>query len=176
MESDADVQLDLSKTMNFADAVSVGFTLMFSIALFRMFFGGMMGGGGPPNPFNIGEKELEVESQIPTRFEDVQGIDNAKDELQEIVGFLRDPTQYIASGAKIPKGALLTGKPGTGKTLLARAIAGESSVPFIQCSGSSFVEMFVGVGAKRVRDIFEMARNNQPCICLLYTSPSPRDA
>ena len=74
---------------------------------------------------------MEIESQIPTRFDDVQGIDNAKDELQEIVGFLRDPTQYIVSGAKIPKGALLTGKPGTGKTLLARAIAGESSVPFI---------------------------------------------
>ena len=168
IESDADVQLDLSKTMNFADAVSVGFTLMFSIALFRILFGGMMGGGGgPPNPFNMGEKELEIESQIPTRFDDVQGIDNAKDELQEIVGFLRDPTQYIVSGEKIPKGALLTGKPGTGKTLLARAIAGESSVPFIQCSGSSFVEMFVGVGAKRVRDIFEMARNNQPCIVFI---------
>ena len=104
IESDADVQLDLSKTMNFADAVSVGFTLMFSIALFRILFGGMMGGGGgPPNPFNMGEKELEIESQIPTRFDDVQGIDNAKDELQEIVGFLRDPTQYIVSGAKIPK-------------------------------------------------------------------------
>ena len=82
-------------------------------------------------------------------------------------GFLRDPTQYIVSGAKIPKGALLTGKPGTGKTLLARAIAGESSVPFIQCSGSSFVEMFVGVGAKRVRDVFEMARKVQPCIVFI---------
>lgn len=165
MESDADVQLDLSNSMSFADVVSVGFTLLFSIALFRMFFGGM--GGGPPNPFGMNEKQMEVESEIATRFDDVQGIDNAKDELQEIVGFLRDPTQYIVSGAKIPKGALLAGKPGTGKTLLARAIAGESSVPFIQCSGSSFVEMFVGVGAKRVRDIFEMARKNQPCIVFI---------
>jgi cell division protease FtsH len=165
MESDADVQLDLSNSMSFADVVSVGFTLLFSIALFRMFFGGM--GGGPPNPFGMNEKQMEVESEITTRFDDVQGIDNAKDELQEIVGFLRDPTQYIVSGAKIPKGALLAGKPGTGKTLLARAIAGESSVPFIQCSGSSFVEMFVGVGAKRVRDIFEMARKNQPCIVFI---------
>ena len=165
MESDADVQLDLSNSMSFADIVSVGFTLLFSIALFRMFFGGM--GGRPTNPFGMNEKQMEVESEITTRFDDVQGIDNAKDELQEIVGFLRDPTQYIVSGAKIPKGALLAGKPGTGKTLLARAIAGESSVPFIQCSGSSFVEMFVGIGAKRVRDIFEMARNNQPCIVFI---------
>src|SRR5210317_9748 len=165
MESDADVQLDLSNSMNFADIVSVGFTLLFSIALFRMFFGGM--GSGPPNPFGMNEKQMEVESEITTRFDDVQGIDNAKGELQEIVGFLRDPTQYIVSGAKIPKGALLAGKPGTGKTLLALAIAGESSVPFIQCSGSSFVEMFVGVGAKRVRDIFEIARKNQPCIVFI---------
>ena len=165
MESDADVRLDLSRSVNFSDVTSIGFTFIFFIALFRMFFGGA--GGSPPNPFNMGEKETEIESQITTRFDDVQGIDNAKDELQEIVGFLRDPTQYIVSGAKIPKGALLTGKPGTGKTLLARAIAGESSVPFIQCSGSAFVEMFVGVGAKRVRDIFETARKNQPCIVFI---------
>ncbi len=165
MESDADVRLDLSRSANLSDVTSIGFTFIFFIALFRMFFGGV--GGSPPNPFNMGEKETEIESQITTRFDDVQGIDNAKDELQEIVGFLRDPTQYIVSGAKIPKGALLTGKPGTGKTLLARAIAGESSVPFIQCSGSAFVEMFVGVGAKRVRDIFETARKNQPCIVFI---------
>ena len=165
MESDADVRLDLSRSVNFSDVTSIGFTFIFFIALFRMFLGGA--GGSPPNPFNMGEKETEIESQITTRFDDVQGIDNAKDELQEIVGFLRDPTQYIVSGAKIPKGALLMGKPGTGKTLLARAIAGESSVPFIQCSGSAFVEMFVGVGAKRVRDIFETARKNQPCIVFI---------
>jgi cell division protease FtsH len=127
----------------------------------------MLFSGRGVSPFNMSEKPTEVENEITTRFDDVQGIDNAKDELQEIVGFLRDPTQYIVSGAKIPKGALLTGKPGTGKTLLARAIAGESSVPFIQCSGSSFVEMFVGVGAKRVRDVFEMARKVQPCIVFI---------
>ena len=166
MESDANIQTDLSSSMSFGDITSIGFTILLSIALFRMFIGGM-GGGGGANPFNMGEKPLDVEDEIMTRFDDVQGIDSAKDELQEIVGFLRDPTQYIVSGAKIPKGALLTGKPGTGKTLLARAIAGESSVPFIQCSGSSFVEMFVGVGAKRVRDVFEMARKNQPCIVFI---------
>jgi len=167
MESDANIQTDLSSSMSFGDITSIGFTILLSIALFRMFIGGMGGGGGGANPFNMGEKPLDVEDEITTRFDDVQGIDSAKDELQEIVGFLRDPTQYIVSGAKIPKGALLTGKPGTGKTLLARAIAGESSVPFIQCSGSSFVEMFVGVGAKRVRDVFEMARKNQPCIVFI---------
>ena len=166
IESDANVQLDLSRSINVDDVVSIGFMIMISVALFRMFFSGM-GSNGPPNPFGMNDKQAEIESEITTRFDDVQGIDNAKDELQEIVGFLRDPTQYIASGAKIPKGALLTGKPGTGKTLLARAIAGESSVPFVQCSGSSFVEMFVGVGAKRVRDIFEMARANQPCIVFI---------
>jgi len=166
MESDANIQTDLSSSMSFGDITSIGFTILLSIALFRMFIGGM-GGGGGANPFNMGEKPLDVEDEITSRFDDVQGIDSAKDELQEIVGFLRDPTQYIVSGAKIPKGALLTGKPGTGKTLLARAIAGESSVPFIQCSGSSFVEMFVGVGAKRVRDVFEMARKNQPCIVFI---------
>jgi len=166
MESDANIQTDLSSSMSFGDITSIGFTILLSIALFRMFIGGM-GGGGGANPFNMGEKPPDVEDEITTRFDDVQGIDSAKDELQEIVGFLRDSTQYIVSGAKIPKGALLTGKPGTGKTLLARAIAGESSVPFIQCSGSSFVEMFVGVGAKRVRDVFEMARKNQPCIVFI---------
>ena len=166
MESDANIQTDLSSSMSFGDITSIGFTILLSIALFRMFIGGM-GSGGGANPFNMGEKPHDVEDEIMTRFDDVQGIDSAKDELQEIVGFLRDSTQYIVSGAKIPKGALLTGKPGTGKTLLARAIAGESSVPFIQCSGSSFVEMFVGVGAKRVRDVFEMARKNQPCIVFI---------
>lgn len=163
IESDADVSIDFETPgMSFGDITSIGFTLLLGFALLRMVFS-----GGGVNPFNMSEKPTEVENEITTRFDDVQGIDNAKDELQEIVGFLRDPTQYIVSGAKIPKGAILTGKPGTGKTLLARAIAGESSVPFIQCSGSSFVEMFVGVGAKRVRDVFEMARKVQPCIVFI---------
>ena len=163
MESDADVSVDFAtSSVSFGDITSIGFTLLLAFALLRMLFSGR-----GVSPFNMSEKPTEVENEITTRFDDVQGIDNAKDELQEIVGFLRDPTQYIVSGAKIPKGALLTGKPGTGKTLLARAIAGESSVPFIQCSGSSFVEMFVGVGAKRVRDVFEMARKVQPCIVFI---------
>ena len=94
-------------------------------------------------------QEFTAEQEIKTRFSDVEGIDAAKDELEEIVDFLKQPERYYGSGAKIPRGALLAGKPGTGKTLLARAIAGESNVPFIQCSAANFVEMFVGVGAKR---------------------------
>jgi cell division protease FtsH len=144
------------------DFVSLFFMILFFVAIFRMF--NQVQGGAP---FDMMKKEIDVESEIKTRFEDVQGIDSAKDELEEIVDFLRKPEKFFGTGAKIPKGALLTGKPGTGKTLLARAIAGESSVPFIQCSGSSFVEMFVGVGAKRVRDIFELARQNQPCIVFI---------
>lgn len=121
--------------------------------------------GGPPN-FTM-KKSLEVQHNIDTRFEDVQGIDDAREELEEMVDFLREPSKYSKSGAKIPKGALLIGNPGTGKTLLARAIAGESSVPFIQVSASSFVEMFVGLGAKRVRDIFEEAKKIEPCIIFI---------
>jgi cell division protease FtsH len=113
------------------------------------------------------QKKVDMDTEIETRFSDVEGIDNARYELEEIVDFLKNPEQYNGSGAKIPKGAILSGLPGTGKTLLARAIAGESSVPFIACSGSSFVEMFVGVGAKRVRDLFELAKENQPCIVFI---------
>jgi len=125
------------------------------------------GGAGPMgNPF-LKTQEFVAEQEIKTRFSDVEGIDAAKDELEEIVDFLKQPERYFGSGARIPRGALLAGKPGTGKTLLARAIAGESNVPFIQCSAANFVEMFVGVGAKRVRDIFEVARENQPCIVFI---------
>ena len=129
-----------------------------------------MGGSGGPGPMNnpfLKNQEFNAEQEIETRFTDVEGIDAAKDELEEIVDFLKQPERYFGSGAKIPRGALLAGKPGTGKTLLARAIAGESNVPFIQCSAANFVEMFVGVGAKRVRDLFEVARENQPCIVFI---------
>lgn len=166
IESPTEYDIDTTMPFTTADLASGFFSLVLSYAIVRMIFSQARNGPGQ-NPFNMNKVELEVEDHITTRFEDVQGIDSAKDELTEIVDFLKSPMKYMLSGAKIPKGALLTGKPGTGKTLLARAIAGESSVPFIQCSGSSFVEMFVGVGAKRVRDVFEYARKNQPCIIFI---------
>jgi len=100
-------------------------------------------------------------------FEDVAGVDEAKEDLQEIVEFLRDPQRFQKLGGRIPRGVLLVGPPGTGKTLLARAIAGEANVPFFTISGSDFVEMFVGVGASRVRDMFEQAKKNSPCIIFI---------
>lgn len=122
---------------------------------------------GFTNLSGMNKSSFDIQHHIDTVFEDVQGIDDAKDELEEIVDFLKEPEKYTKSGAQIPKGALLIGSPGTGKTLLARAIAGESSVPFIQVSASSFVEMFVGVGAKRVRDIFAEAKRLEPCIIFI---------
>ena len=166
--SESQVDFDLIRIPNggnMNEFISFMFITIGFFAIFRMIFGA--NGGVGQNPFSMMKNDIDVEKQIQTRFEDVQGIDSAKDELEEIVDFLREPEKFFGTGAKIPRGALLTGKPGTGKTLLARAIAGESSVPFIQCSGSSFVEMFVGVGAKRVRDVFEMARDNQPCIVFI---------
>ena len=122
---------------------------------------------GAANPMEIMKADNEVETDVKTRFADVEGIDAARQELEEIVDFLKNPDKYSIMGAKIPRGCLLTGAPGCGKTLLAKAIAGESDVPFISCSGSSFVEMFVGVGAKRARDLFEKARSMQPCIIFI---------
>jgi len=136
-----------------------------TIVVFGLFFRFFMS-GSVKGLFNK-NATFNIETDITTRFGDVQGIDNAKGELEEIVDFLKDPDMFLGTGARMPKGALLTGKPGTGKTLLARAIAGESSVPFIQCSGSSFVELYVGLGAKRVRELFELARKIQPCIVFI---------
>jgi len=114
--------------------------------------------------FGKSRAKLLTEKAGRVTFDDVAGIDEAKEELEEIVEFLRDPQKFSRLGGKIPKGALLVGPPGTGKTLLARAIAGEAGVPFFTISGSDFVEMFVGVGASRVRDMFEQAKKNAPCI------------
>jgi cell division protease FtsH len=118
---------------------------------------------------SIGQSKAKVfvEKDIKVGFADVAGVDEAKDELKEIVAFLKDPVTYGRLGARIPKGILLVGPPGTGKTLLARAVAGEAGVPFFSINGSEFVEMFVGVGAARVRDLFIQARNNAPCIIFI---------
>ena len=117
--------------------------------------------------FGKSKAKLLTEKHGRVTFEDVAGIDEAREELQEIVEFLKDPHKFSRLGGKIPKGALLVGSPGTGKTLLARAIAGEAGVPFFSISGSDFVEMFVGVGASRVRDMFEQAKKNAPCIVFI---------
>ena len=164
-ESDVDVIVDgSSPPMSFAETSIMIFLTVYLFSLFRAFANS--GGGGTSNPFGK-STEFIMDREIETRFTDVEGIDAAKDELEEIVDFLKHPERYYGSGARIPRGALLSGAPGTGKTLLARAIAGESSVPFIQCSAASFVEMFVGVGAKRVRELFEQAKKNQPCIVFI---------
>merc|ERR1719393_1010387 len=125
-----------------------------------------MGGGGPGG---VGKSQSKIlmEPQTGVTFKDVAGCDGAKLELTEVVDFLKEPAKYSALGAKIPRGAVMEGPPGTGKTLLARAVAGEAGVPFISASGSEFVEMFVGVGASRVRDLFEQAKKNAPCIVFI---------
>jgi len=128
----------------------------------------MQGGGrGGAMGFGKSRAKLLTEREGRVTFDDVAGIDEAKEELEEIVEFLRNPQKFSRLGGKIPKGALLVGPPGTGKTLLARAIAGEAGVPFFTISGSDFVEMFVGVGASRVRDMFEQAKKNAPCIVFI---------
>ena len=128
-----------------------------------------MGGGGLGNAMQFGKSnaKIYVASETGIKFHDVAGEDEAKEQLQEIVDFLRDPGKFTKVGARIPKGVLLEGPPGTGKTLLAKAIAGEANVPFFSISGSDFVEMFVGVGASRVRDLFEEAKKNAPCIVFI---------
>ncbi|OUS07589.1 cell division protein FtsH [Rhodobacterales bacterium 52_120_T64] len=134
-----------------------------------IFFMNRMQGGGKGGAMSFGKSKAKMltEKQGKVTFDDVAGIDEAKEELEEIVEFLKDPQKFTRLGGKIPKGALLVGPPGTGKTLLARAIAGEAGVPFFAISGSDFVEMFVGVGASRVRDMFEQAKKNSPCIVFI---------
>ena len=141
------------------------FLLFLAIVFFVM--RQMQGTGGKALGFGKSKAKLLTERQGRVTFDDVAGIDEAKEELEEIVEFLKDPMKFQRLGGKIPKGALLVGPPGTGKTLLARAIAGEANVPFFTISGSDFVEMFVGVGASRVRDMFEQAKKNAPCIIFI---------
>ncbi len=147
------------------------FPILIIIAVFMFFMrqmqGGAGGGRGGPMAFGKSKARLMAEDQIKTTFADVAGCDEAKDDVQEMVDFLRDPGKYQRLGGKIPRGVLLVGPPGTGKTLLAKAVAGEAKVPFFSISGSDFVEMFVGVGASRVRDMFETAKKQAPCIIFI---------
>jgi cell division protease FtsH len=140
------------------------------VIIFILFFfllNQAQGGGGKVMNFGKSRARLYNEEKKRVTFEDVAGADEEKQELVEVVEFLKDPRKFAAVGARIPKGVLLVGPPGTGKTLLARAVAGEAGVPFFSISGSDFVEMFVGVGASRVRDLFENAKKNSPCIIFI---------
>jgi len=146
------------------------FPILIIIAVFMYFsrqMQGGMGGKGGPMSFGRSKARLLNEDQIKTTFADVAGVDEAKEEVGELVEFLRDPTKFQRLGGKIPRGVLMIGPPGTGKTLLAKAIAGEAKVPFFSISGSDFVEMFVGVGASRVRDMFDQAKKQAPCIIFI---------
>ncbi len=138
--------------------------MIFLIAIFIFFMRQMQAGGGKAMSFGKSRARLISENQNKITFSDVAGVEEAKDELQEIIEFLRDPKKFTRLGGKIPKGVLLMGAPGTGKTLLAKAVAGEAGVPFFSISGSDFVEMFVGVGASRVRDLFIQGKKHAPCI------------
>jgi cell division protease FtsH len=141
--------------------------LVFVFLLFFFFMRQLQAGGGKAMSFGKSKAKLMTEHHNKATFADVAGIDESKDELEEIISFLKDPKKFTRLGGRIPKGVLLMGPPGTGKTLLARAVAGEAGVPFFSISGSDFVEMFVGVGASRVRDLFEQGKKNAPCIIFI---------
>ncbi|PIQ99410.1 MAG: cell division protein FtsH [Nitrospinae bacterium CG11_big_fil_rev_8_21_14_0_20_45_15] len=141
--------------------------MIFLLGIWIFFMRQMQGGGGKALSFGKSKAKLLNEEKNKTTFKDVAGVDEAKEELHEIIEFLREPQKFSKLGGKIPKGVLLVGPPGTGKTLLARAISGEANVPFFSISGSDFVEMFVGVGASRVRDLFEQGKKNSPCIIFI---------
>jgi cell division protease FtsH len=147
------------------------FPILIIVAIFMFFMrqmqGGSGGGRGGPMAFGKSKAKLLSDDQVNTTFADVAGVDEAKEDVEELVSFLQDPGKYQRLGGKIPRGVLLVGQPGTGKTLLAKAIAGEAKVPFFSISGSDFVEMFVGVGASRVRDMFEQAKKQAPCIIFI---------
>ena len=171
-------------------------SILMNLLIISLVLGGLImiirrsaGASGQAFSFGKSRARFQMEAKTGIKFGDVAGIEEAKEELQEVVTFLKEPEKFTAIGAKIPRGMLLIGPPGTGKTLLAKAISGEAGVPFFSISGSEFVEMFVGVGASRVRDLFKKAKESAPCLvfideidavgrqrgCLLYTSPSPRD-
>ena len=168
MAKEVEVVAKPQEQSGFFSLLSLWLPFLVLIGIWIFFMNRMQGGGkGGAMGFGKSKAKLLTEKNGRVTFDDVAGIDEAKEELEEIVEFLRNPQKYSRLGGKIPKGALLVGPPGTGKTLLARAIAGEAGVPFFTISGSDFVEMFVGVGASRVRDMFEQAKKNAPCIVFI---------
>ncbi|QBY00105.1 ATP-dependent metallopeptidase FtsH/Yme1/Tma family protein [Rhodophyticola sp. CCM32] len=168
LDNDVRVEARPQEQSGFLSVLSLWLPVLVLIGIWIFFMNRMQGGGrGGAMGFGKSKAKLLTEKAGRVTFDDVAGIDEAKEELEEIVEFLRNPQKFSRLGGKIPKGALLVGPPGTGKTLLARAIAGEAGVPFFTISGSDFVEMFVGVGASRVRDMFEQAKKNAPCIVFI---------
>ena len=173
LPEDKQVKVVIENEESFWSAVEwLIFPLMLLVLWFFMFRGMGRGAGGPGGPggiFNVGKStgKLAEKGETQVTFKDVAGLYGAKEEVMEIVDFLKNPKKYTTLGGKIPKGALLVGPPGTGKTLLAKAVAGEANVPFFSISGSDFVEMFVGVGASRVRDLFRQAKEKSPCIVFI---------
>lgn len=168
-KSDADVQVTRATDSSKLIGSAMGYLLMFVVIF--VFFGilakSIQASGSQAMSFGKSKAKMLLDSKVKTTFKDVAGIDEEKKELEEIVDFLKNGDKYIKLGARIPKGVLLVGPPGTGKTLMAKAVAGEAGVPFFSISGSDFVEMFVGVGASRVRDLFEQAKKHQPCIIFI---------
>jgi len=168
IEKGIEIRAEPQEQSGFMSALGLWLPFLILIGIWIFFMNRMQGGGrGGAMGFGKSRAKLLTEKHGRVTFDDVAGIDEAKEELEEIVEFLRTPQKFSRLGGKIPKGALLVGPPGTGKTLLARAIAGEAGVPFFTISGSDFVEMFVGVGASRVRDMFEQAKKNAPCIVFI---------
>lgn len=168
VENGVDVRAESQEKSGLMSILGLWFPFIIMIGIWIFFMNRMQGGGrGGAMGFGKSKAKLLTEKEGRVTFDEVAGIDEAKEELEEIVEFLRNPKKFSRLGGKIPKGALLIGAPGTGKTLLARAIAGEADVPFFSISGSDFVEMFVGVGASRVRDMFEQAKKNAPCIVFI---------
>ena len=157
---------DTASSMIFEIFITVVLPIIMIVILFNFLMKRMSKGGGM---MGIGKSNAKVyvEKETGVTFQDVAGQDEAKESLQEVVDFLHNPGKYTGIGAKLPKGALLVGPPGTGKTLLAKAVAGEAKVPFFSLSGSAFVEMYVGVGASRVRDLFKQAQQMAPCIVFI---------
>jgi cell division protease FtsH len=171
MEHDVEIVGKEAETEGFwTQLLIASFPILIIIAVFMLFMRQMQGGvGGRGGPMSFGKSKarLLAEDQVKTTFADVAGVDEAKEEVQELVEFLMDPGKFQRLGGRIPRGTLMVGAPGTGKTLLAKAIAGEAKVPFYTISGSDFVEMFVGVGASRVRDMFEQGKKQAPCIIFI---------
>ena len=167
MNSGARVEYQPKEENILAGALLTWLPMLFLLGIFFFFMRQLQASGGKAMSFGKSKARLLNESQNKVTFADVAGIDEAKDDCEEIIAFLKDPKKFQRLGGRIPKGVLLMGAPGTGKTLLARAIAGEAGVPFFSISGSDFVEMFVGVGASRVRDLFEQGKKHAPCIIFI---------